>query len=206
LLVPVLHENEMLGVIEIASLNVFRKHEIEFAIEVALSLGSTLVNTRNNQRTAELLAKSQQQALEMAEQEEEMRQNMEELKATQEESARREEESSGIAEAISQTLMVAEYGLDGKIIHANHNLCLFLGKEIDQVTGKTHAEVLEGSLNTDNGFWENLQKKGRVSISENIKIGKKSITIVDQFAIVTNRNGITVKYVNFVSDGRIGNS
>jgi len=49
----------------------------------------------------ELLAKSQNQAIEMAEQEEEMRQNMEELKATQEESARREEEFRGIAEAIA---------------------------------------------------------------------------------------------------------
>ena len=94
----------MLGVIEIASLNMFKNHEIEFAQEVALSLGSTLVNTRNNQRTSELLTKSQQQALEMAEQEEEMRQNMEELKATQEESTRREEEFRGIAEAIGKCI------------------------------------------------------------------------------------------------------
>jgi PAS domain-containing protein len=206
LLVPVLHENEILGVVEIASLNLFKKHEIEFAQEVALNLGSTLVNTRNNQRTSELLTKSQQQALEMAEQEEEMRQNMEELKATQEESTRREEEFRGIAEAIGNALMVIEYDLEGKIQEVNQNLCRFIGRDHDDVIGKYHHEVFEGGMETDVNFWKEVQQNGHLSIAETIRIGKKPFEIREHFAPVTNNNNSTVKYINFAFNGRIGNS
>jgi PAS domain S-box-containing protein len=206
LLVPVLHENEILGVVEIASLNKFRKHEIDFAQEVAFSLGSTLVTTRNNQRTSELLEKSQQQALEMAEQEEEMRQNMEELKATQEESSRREEELSGIANAIDHSLMIIEYNLEGKINNVNDNFCHFLGRDREELIGKSHQEALGGSLNADAAFWNELQKNDHLALTETLKIGRKSVEISEHFARVNNRNNAIVKYINFASNGRVGNS
>jgi len=206
LLVPVMHENQMLGVLEIASLHKFKPHEIEFANEAALNLGSTLINTRNNQRTNELLSKSQQQALEMAEQEEEMRQNMEELKATQEESGRREEETRGIAEAIGNALMVMEYDLDGKIHEVNERFCLFLGKYREDIIGKYHHEIFAGSLQPDIAFWKEVQEKGHINVTETVTIGKKSFQILEHFTPVTNRGNITVKYINFATDGRIGNS
>lgn len=206
LLIPVLHDNEILGVVEIASMKTFKKHEIDFVQEVANSLGSTLVTTRNNQRTSELLEKSQQQALEMAEQEEEMRQNMEELKATQEESARREEELTGFTEAAHRSLMVIEYNLEGRIHDVNENVCLFFGRDKDELSGKLHHEAFGGSLNTDIAFWNELQQKGSLSVSETIKVGKKTYLIDEHFARVTNRANATVKYINFVTNGRIGNS
>jgi len=206
LLVPVLHENELLGVIEIASLLKFKPHEIEFSQQVAFSLGSTMMNTRNNQKTTELLGKSQQQALEMAEQEEEMRQNMEELKATQEESGRREEELRGISEAVNSALMVVSYDLEGKIIDANERLCIFLGRDKEYLLGRFHTEAFGGTLNADSNFWQEIQNNGPRTINETIKVGKKNREILEQFASVLNRNSNTVKYINFVSDGRTGNS
>jgi PAS domain S-box-containing protein len=206
LLVPVMHENELMGVLEIASLHRFKPHEIEFANEAAFNLGSTLVNTRNNQRTNELLTKSQQQALEMAEQEEEMRQNMEELKATQEESGRREEEFRGIAEAIGNALMVMEYDLEGKIHEVNERFCIFLGKEREDILGKYHHEIFASILKPDVAFWTEVKERGQVVVSETVTIGKKSYEILEHFTPVINRSNITVKYINFATDGRIGNS
>ena len=93
LLIPMKMEEEVLGVIEIASFTEFEKHHIEFLEQASLSIASSLNMAETNKRTSELLARTQQQAEEMAAQEEEMRQNMEELQATQEESSRRAEES-----------------------------------------------------------------------------------------------------------------
>lgn len=92
LLVPMKMENEVLGIIEVASFNDFEEHEIDFLEQASLSIASSLNMAETNKRTAELLEKTQQQAEEMSAQEEEMRQNMEELQATQEESSRRAEE------------------------------------------------------------------------------------------------------------------
>jgi PAS domain S-box-containing protein len=200
LLIPVLHENELIGVLEIASLNKYKEHEIEFAQEVAHSLGSTIVNTRNNQRTADLLTKSQQQALEMAEQEEEMRQNMEELKATQEESSRREEEFKGIADAIERALFIVEYDLDGRIRHVNERLCIFTGYTYEEIIGHTHQEIFEGSLAPDKQFWEDVQLNTNYLCTEKIKIGQSTIRLKEHFTIVQNKDGITVKYINFATD------
>ncbi|MCG8411569.1 MAG: hypothetical protein MI739_09825 [Bacteroidales bacterium] len=93
ILIPMKMEDEVLGIIEIASFNYLEKHQIDFLENASLSIASTLNMASTNKRTSELLEKTQQQAEEMAAQEEEMRQNMEELQATQEESARRAEKS-----------------------------------------------------------------------------------------------------------------
>ncbi|HAF30715.1 MAG TPA: hypothetical protein DCG75_16860 [Bacteroidales bacterium] len=93
LLIPMKMEQEVLGVIEIASFNNFEKYQIDFLEQASLSIASSLNMAETNRRTSELLEKTQQQAEEMSAQEEEMRQNMEELQATQEESSRRAEES-----------------------------------------------------------------------------------------------------------------
>jgi PAS domain-containing protein len=206
LLIPVLHENELIGVLEIASLNKFKDYEIEFAQEVARNLGSTLVYTRNNQRTANLLAKSQQQALEMAEQEEEMRQNMEELKATQEESHRREDELKGINDAVGNALSVVEYDLSGIIIYVNEKLCSLLGNNREDIIGKTHQEAFKAALNPDQLFWENIQNNADITYYETISWGKRTIQLKEHFTAVLNRNKDTVKYINFVTDDRTGNS
>jgi PAS domain-containing protein len=200
LLVPVLHEEELIGVMEIASLNKFSDHEIAFAEEVAGNLGSTIITTRVNQRTSELLDKSQQQAVEMAEQEEEMRQNMEELKATQEESSRREEEFRGIVDSLNSSLFVLEYDLDGTIIFINEKFLFFLNKKSEEVIGKSHAHIFGTKTIADSNFWSQLSNLSNTILYEKLTVGKKAYLLKEHMAVVTNKDGLPVKVLNMITE------
>jgi len=200
LLIPVLHEDELIGVLEIASLNKFNEHEITFTEEVAGNLGSTIVTTRVNQKTSELLSKSQQQAMEMAEQEEEMRQNMEELKATQEESARREEEFRGVVNSLNQSVFLIEYDLDGTIITINEKFLIFLNKMGEELIGKTHAHIFGTGSVVDSKFWNQLNNLSNTTIMEKVRVGKKAYLVKEHFSLVTNSDGLPVKVLNIITE------
>lgn len=92
LIVPLIHDERVEGLVEIASLNELEAHEIEFMEKLSESIASFIASNRINIKTKQLLIQSQQQAEELRAQEEEMRQNMEELHATQEEMQRKEKE------------------------------------------------------------------------------------------------------------------
>lgn len=92
LICPLLVNDEVFGVIEMASFHEFEKHTQAFVKNASEQIASVIASVKNNERTASLLRDSQQQTEELRAQEEEMRQNMEELAATQEEMARKEKE------------------------------------------------------------------------------------------------------------------
>jgi PAS domain S-box-containing protein len=98
LIVPLNLDDEVLGIIELASFNIFKQHEIEFVEQLALSIASTMVTVKLNVRTAQLLKESNKRTEDLAQQEEEMRQNLEEMQATQDELKRVKEEEKKTAE------------------------------------------------------------------------------------------------------------
>mgnify|MGYP000026377525 CR=1 FL=1 len=90
LIVPMRVNDQIYGVIELASFKKYEPFEIELVEKLAESIASTISNVQVNETTRMLLERTQQQAEEMKSQEEEIRQNMEELEATQEEMRRKQ--------------------------------------------------------------------------------------------------------------------
>ncbi|MCX2746092.1 GAF domain-containing protein [Mangrovivirga sp. M17] len=90
LIVPMIFNEQVEGILEIASFKDFDEHQISFVKKLGESIASSLKDIKINESNKELLEQARQQEEEMKAQEEEMRQNMEELAATQEEMLRKE--------------------------------------------------------------------------------------------------------------------
>ncbi len=90
LIVPLKFNNEVYGVLEIASFGNFQPYQVEFVESIAGNITATVAGAKNTERTQRLLLESQMMTEQLRSQEEEMRQNMEELITTQEEMERKQ--------------------------------------------------------------------------------------------------------------------
>ena len=91
-IVPLKINEEIQGVMEIASFRKFEQFQIDFLEKLAENIAASMAAVQINKRTQSLLDKSQQQGEQMKANQEELRQSMEELSATQEEMSRKERE------------------------------------------------------------------------------------------------------------------
>ncbi len=92
LLMPLKTDNNILGVLELASFRTFQPFHFEFLTKLSETIASHIFLSKVNARTAFLMESYRGQAEALKEQEQEMKQSMEELMATQESQARLQHE------------------------------------------------------------------------------------------------------------------
>lgn len=91
-ILPLIHDEEVMGILEIASFHALQDYQFDFLEQLCQSISSTVSSLRVNMRTKKLLEESQGMSNQLQAQEEELRQNQEEMQATQEEMARKQKE------------------------------------------------------------------------------------------------------------------
>lgn len=143
LITPLKVNDEVYGVIEIASFNEFDGHEVEFVEKIAESIASTISSVKINQTTQRLLEESTEMTEQMRAQEEEMRQNMEELQATQEEMQRSGKEREIRESIIIHSHMMFDLDADFKIVQANQKAAMDLNYRQSDFAGKNLAQLIE---------------------------------------------------------------
>jgi len=189
---PLKVEEDVIGMIEIASFNEFGKHHIEFIDRVADSIAGTFVSVRLNMKTVLLLEESKRKAEEITQQEEEMRQNLEEMQATQEELARLrqddEKRTRDMQVVIDNTRQLMKNLLDaipggyvlkdqnGVIEMANQEGASYYGSAPEQILGKTDHELL-GSKGSQPEHKKDTEaiRLGEISYEENKEVQGKTV-------------------------------
>jgi PAS domain S-box-containing protein len=153
MIVPLKKEEEVLGVLEMASFNDFKPHEVEFVEKVAESIAASLITVRLHQQTSQYLERFQQQAEEMKAQDEELRQSIEELQATHEQMERLKQEEAehnqkmikemedyrklliSVINEIPEKIFVKDD--KGRFIIANKPVADNYGKTVEEILGKS---------------------------------------------------------------------
>ena len=202
-LIPLITEDQVMGVIEIASLKKFQVHEINFIKELGKSIATTLHSVKVNALTSELFMKSKEQAEMMAAQEEEMRQNMEELQATQEEAARKTFELEGLVSALNASSFVMEYDTNGFVTNVNDGYLKLLGVKRDEVIGMHHTDgIIMSDHDKDdyNKFWGDLMK-GLIK-KRKTKLGIKGdeFVLLETYTPIFDPHGDVYKILKIATD------
>lgn len=158
--IPLIHNDTVQGVIEVASFHTFEEYQLNFMKQFGALIAGEIVNARMNAETKILLERSQQQTEELKAQEEELRQNIEELTSTQEEVARRNAEVEGAMKAIRESgILSAEFDLNGLITSADENFLSVFGYTLAEVRGKSHSILVKGDerlMALDHELWRGL--------------------------------------------------
>ncbi|HOX82537.1 MAG TPA: PAS domain S-box protein [Chryseolinea sp.] len=210
-LVPVKTEDDIVGVIELASFNELQDHEKEFFQKAGENIASAILSSHTTQKIKALLQESQQQTEEMKSQEEEMRQNMEELQATQEEMSRKGNELNktmaemqGVLSGINATMATIDFTPDGTILSANANFLKVMGYKLDEIKGSHHRKfVPKEILDTDEykTFWTRLASgKSASGMFKRVSSKGDTIWLNAIYNPILDTNGEVIKVVKFATD------
>ena len=199
LLIPLLLNDKVFGVIELASFNKFEDYQISFVEKLSESIASTISGVKVNEQTNKLLEQAQKQGEELSAQEEEMRQNLEELQATQEESARREMELTGTLGAINDATLVMEYDIEGSIISINDGFLAVYGIPKEKMTGQKYSDFLvteHYDLNKFNNLWNDLKFGKTIKQVEEINSSTQTHWISSTYTPIVDNEGNAYKVIN----------
>ncbi len=210
ILVPIIFNQQVFGVIEMASIHNLEEYQKSFVERIGESIASTISNVKINQQTARLLEESKIQSEELVAQEEEMRQNMEEMKATQEELEQKASDAKSILNAINSVALVAEFNMQGKLIDINKDFLILLDKSKEEMLGKfqgSFASVHDEETEEFRKFWNDLRKGKVKKTIQNIEVNGNDIWLSEAYTPIIDKNGVAYKVLNFsvdITTARIG--
>lgn len=206
--VPLVTNERVEGILELASLNELDPHRIEFLEKIGETLASSIVSVRSSEKTRELLSASQQQSEEVRAQEEEMRQNMEELEATQEQMSRQVaelnklkemlEEEKNLFSALMDNIPEAIYFKDteSKFIRVSKYLSSHFGKEVDELIGKSDFDFQDEvhareALNDEKRIMASRKAKIDFVEKEILKDGSEHFVSTTKMPLINSRGQVT---------------
>ncbi len=168
-IVPLLYDNELIAVVEIAFIHELKDYEKKFLETMADTVASALVTARINAKTEQLMQQFRTQAATLAKNEKLMQDNIKELKAEQQKSLEREADMKGLIDAVNNTILTIEYTTEGVLLTANDKYLKNMHYDLSEIQGvnvldlvKTEREELETvikNVSTTGQFYEKEMKR-----------------------------------------------
>lgn len=191
-LVPFIFNNEVQGIIELASISIIEKEKIEFLERIGENIASTFSNIYTSKKTEELLLQTREQAGFI----EEQRIELEEKIATHRRQNRKLDkkliELTEIIISIKEAAYVVEYDLTGKILDTNKRINKLLGIQTEDLLNKKHQDIVvdENYQKSYDDFWKSLKKGESKEITEKIVIFENEhFTFLNIYAPIRNSLG-----------------
>lgn len=146
IIVPLIYNMQIYGVLEVAKLDEFKPHQIEFAERIAESIASTLASARISSQTAVLLEKANQTYEQLQQKENELQIKYDNLAADFDRMQNIESGRTLVVNSLNEIVLNAEFDLKFRVIKINENLMKFLKQTYDDALSKNYYELFNIEL------------------------------------------------------------
>lgn len=200
-IVPLISNNKVHGVIEIASFNEFQPYHIHFLEKFGEYVASSIVALTAAEKTEKLLQMSREQSEEMRMQEEQLLQSMEQMQYTQKRLAKKEAESKSLLKALDAAYYVAELDNEGVILTMNELFVQLLYKNsIKDHIGRYYASDIQSDKKTLSEVMTYVLSGETVMRTAYFDYGNGKMWFYETFSPVFDGNGEITKILLIAAD------
>lgn len=195
LLVPLRFEDDVHGVIEIASLKMIEDYQKMFLDNVAERIASTISNIKKNINTAELLEKFRTQSDALAIREREIDESYKNIKKSQDEIKLNEFETEAILEVLSQSCIIMRYDTSGIVTDLRDLTLDVTGYKRTDIIGHNLKEILaltKNEMDNFDIFWNEVIQ----GVKKTRKFMRGETLYKETFTLITDDNGRPYKVVS----------
>jgi len=203
LLVPLIVDEQVNGIIELATVRLLRPYEISFVESLADSIASSLHSVQINQQNAVQLEQAKREVRNLQEREVEHQAKLDQLQQDLQRSQNEEAAAVQVLEAVQSVYLMAELSPTGRFTSMNDTLLgkLELGRE--QVLGKLYSEYAQVDPYSDEHktFWSDLKKGKPRSATEFYHLfSGKALLLEQHFVPLTDAQGKVSRILNLATD------
>jgi PAS domain-containing protein len=195
LLVPLKFEDEVHGVIEIASLKMLEEYQRVFLDNVAERIASTISNIKKNINTAELLEKFRTQSDALAVREKEIEKSYKDIRRSKEEIKLNELETEAILEVLSQSCIIMRYDTGGMVTDLRDLTLEVTGYKRSDIVGHYLKEILaltKNDMDNFDVFWNEIIQ----GVKKTRKFMRGETLYKETFTLITDEYGRPYKVIS----------
>lgn len=196
LLLPMLVNDRVIGVVELASFTLFPEYKIQFSEQIVSTFGATLLTVRSHHQTKQLLEEARLRQQTQRSQEEALKQNLEELQAIQESAKHQEALMTSLNRALQAACSVITYDLEARVVEVNNVYLATIHASREQLVGTHLTEGMDAHTTFVRDFpqfWQTVLG-GQIShrVQTEVKFGREHFRFMDTYAPVLDEEGAVI--------------
>ncbi len=198
LIIPIVIDEQIIAIIEIASFKEFEDFEIKFIEKITESIATTIANTKINLQTIEFLKQSKKQEKIFKDREESLKRNLQNLKKEEKKISQRQIERIGVLKSINKNLIRAEFSMDAVLINANFNFLETMNYDnLANIRFKHFKEIFSyKEIAFSTKMWKNICDGEVYKKTIKKKIDDKIVKLHLNFYAVLDEKNKTAKILN----------
>ncbi len=174
---PLIATDYLYGVIEIAKIDKFEQHHLDFLNEISVVIASTLASAKVASETRRLLEESRHATEQMNLKEKQLEETIKKIEKLRKESEEQRLKLESIVNALNEIVYYAEFSPTQKVLAVNRQLLNLLNISYAEATAKNYFDLFQipvTELDKHKEYWEQISRGHKVKMEMTLELEDKT--------------------------------